>query len=131
MSSRGSVAVDGGIPTDQYVEVRDIHGAKVLKGLGHNHSLPDYSHTPNRIYIKMDDDGKFRELRVYGPDCRAYLEIALHPEPKLSQNGRSKEDVLHYHTISGPNFERSDAILLKKGDPIYEKYRYILEEFGL
>jgi len=67
------------------------------------------------MYIKINPDKTFRELRVYGADKRVYLEIAYHNESSLVPNGKP---VLHYHTYEyGSQFNngmrRSKAKFIK------------------
>jgi hypothetical protein len=62
-----------GFKTDQFFAEKRIitckvYHAKVLKGVGNNHSLPDYAHTKSSIYIKENTNGSFREMRIYDPD---------------------------------------------------------------
>lgn len=55
MSSRGSVAKNGHFGTDQYRTVEVLpSGARVLEGNGNYHSLPDYSHSPNSVYVRYN-----------------------------------------------------------------------------
>lgn len=55
MSSRGSYAVNGHVTTNEYMTTHvDSTGGKILKGCStRRHSLPDYAHTPNSVYIKL------------------------------------------------------------------------------
>ena len=53
LSSRKSVTEDGHVPDDEFETVKDLFDAKVLVGKKKGiHNLPDYSHSPNRIYIR-------------------------------------------------------------------------------
>lgn len=137
MASRGSVTKNGHVTTDEYIYVYDenghqvtVYGAKVLTGVNNNHSLPDYAHTPNSIYIKLDNEENFRELRVYNEKRFPELEIAYHPERSLTDN--AKEPVLHFHTF-GEKLNREMGGLLSetKHSDIYYKYKKYLEIFGL
>ena len=117
MASRG-VVNRLGIVTDKEYEYagNDFEDASELVGVGSNHSLPGYSHTPNRIYVKTDANG-FREMRVYGEDGKVKLEIGYHPERNLDSSGCR---VLHYHEYD-ENLDRSLAKLMTS--EIYEKYK--------
>lgn len=126
MSSRGSVAKNGHVTTDNYNTVSYVLDAKVLSGNGNNHSLPDYSHSKNTAYIKLKPDGTLHEIRFYGDNNTPIIEIAFHPEPQLN-NGDKKYSVLHYHTFNG--LDRSKAQAMTKS--IKEKYKDYLKEFGL
>lgn len=129
MSSRGSVTKNGHITTSEYKKKREVLDAKVLVGQKDQHGLPDYSHTPNRIYIKENKDGSFREMRIY-ENSFPVLEISYHIEPNIS--GNRNEKILHYHTFDkdlkrGPAREFS-----KKETPeLFAKYKKYLEEYGL
>ncbi len=126
MSSRGSYTKNGHVTTNEYAESHKVDDASVLVGQNGNHGLPDYSHTPNRIYIKEDHDGSFRELRVYDSTGKYVLEIAYHTETALT--GNAHEKVLHYHIISD-DFTRSPATLIT--DELRKKYSKYLARYGL
>jgi len=130
MSSRGTFTKNGHATTDEYRMVRMVYDAKVLVGLDGHHSLPDYSHSPNRTYIKENADGSFRELRDYDSKGHAILEIGYHGEKSLT--GNRHEKVLHYHIIA-PNWDRimGGRISSTENASIYKKYRKYLKEYGL
>ena len=95
--------------------------------------MPDYSHSSEAVYIKCEEDGRFKEMRFYNSKHEAVLEIAYHPEPKLSESGKDRQTpILHYHMMTpSQNFKRSDPILLKKDSIYYKMAEKYLEEFGL
>ena len=126
MASRGAMAKNGHVTEDEYRTVRTVYDAKVLAGTKHAHGLPDYSHTPNSIYIKENSDGSFREMRVYNEKGRLYLEIAYHGEVHLT--GNRNHPILHYHTYDEA-LKHSAAKRLTK--ELYEKYKKYLEAYGL
>ena len=129
MSSRSAKTKNGHVTTEEYEESgKNVFDAIVLKGKSGNHGLPDYSHTPNRKYIKENSDGTFREMRVHDENGKAIFEIGYHAEESLTNNRHEK--VLHYHYI-GDNFERSPAIKLEKNTSVYDEYKKYLEEYGL
>lgn len=76
-----------------------IEGIKVLKGINGEHSLPASSHS-SQAYIKLDVNGKFKEIRFYDKNHCLTLEIAYHPERNIDPSNRP---VLHYHTYN-PTF---------------------------
>jgi hypothetical protein len=134
MSSRGSKAQNGHITTTEYKLKNPysyIYDAKVLIGTSSkNHGLPDYSHTPNRKYIKENPDGSFREMRIYGEHGRPLLEIGYHPEQSLT--GNRHDYVLHYHTFeTNLNRVMGGKISKTENSDIYNKYRKYLKEYGL
>ena len=134
MSGRGSVATKGYIDTKEYDTVELVYDAKVLKGTSKQyHSLPDYSHSAEAIYIKYEEDGSFREMRFYNAKHEAVIEIAYHPEPKLSPSGKDrKTPILHYHLLTPSlNFKRDDPVLLKKDSLYYKMAEKYLRRFGL
>lgn len=129
MSSRGSLAKNGHITTNEYrtIEITELE-VKILEGLDNNHSLPDYSHTPNSIYAKLKSDGKtLHEMRFYDEKGNPIIEIAYHPEPNI--NNGNRENVVHYHLFDGLN--RSEPTLVKTHPEIKEKYKKYLKEFDL
>ena len=69
-------------------------GAKVLIGKGVNHGLPDYSNSPNAIYIKYNHNETHVTIRFYGADNKLYFEIVYHPEPNIDPTYKC---VWHYH----------------------------------
>lgn len=133
MSSRGSVIANGHVTTTEY-QLKDgkmVYDAKVLVGTTkRHHSLPDYSHSPCSIYIKENSDGSFREMRIFDKNRFPVLEIAYHPEKKLT--GNQSSSVLHYHTF-GSDLRRKDAEGLSATlhPDIYKKYKKYLKEYGL
>ena len=130
MSSRGAKARNGHVTTDEYVSVGFVvdTNAKILVGQNGNHGLPDYSHTPNRIYIKLNKDGTFRELRKFDKTGFPILEIGYHHEKKYDKN--LQNSVLHYHYFD-KDLRRIDVDILRKDNQIYKEYEKYLKEFGL
>lgn len=128
MASRGVVNSLGFVTSSEYetIESKNFMNASELVGKKGKHSLPDYSHSkPNRIYVKTDDRG-FREMRVYGEDGKAVLEIGFHREPNIP--GGEKESVLHYHLFD-ENLKHLDANPMTA--IIYEKYKSYLNQWGI
>lgn len=117
MGGRGTFA--SGTPvTHTYKTVGNIEDAKILKGTSPKyHSLPEEAHSSNK-YIKLNSDGSFRELRVYGDDHYLKLEIGYHRERNIT--GGKSNNVLHYHTYD-KNFNRSAAKPLTNA--LYKKYK--------
>lgn len=126
MASRGSEAKNGHVTTDEYsTESVTENGVKILKGNGRNHSLPDYSHSPNSVYAKLKKDGTLHEMRFYDSKGNPVLEIAHHGEPNLNRG--NKDPIVHYHTYDG--LARSPAARMT--GEIKEKYAKYLKEFDL
>ena len=133
MSSRGSVIANGHVTTTEY-QLKDgkmVYDAKVLVGTTkRHHSLPDYSHSPCSIYIKENSDGSFREMRIFDKNRFPVLEIACHPEMKLT--GNQRDSVLHYHTFDSDLSRNGAKVLSPTQRPdIYKKYKKYLKEYGL
>ena len=130
MSSRGAVAVNGHVTTDEYTTSKMVHDAKVLTGNGGKHSLPDYAHSPNSKYIKENKDGTFRELRDYDGKGYPIIEIGYHVEPNLT--GNRKDKVLHFHVFK-EDLDRAMCGKLSSTEHagIYKKYKKYLEGYGL
>lgn len=127
MGGRGSMAV-GGNRVRQFIQTGEISGSqgifKVLETNGkcNQHGLPLESGTSNG-YIKLKN-GKFHELRIYGPDHRVFLEIAYHGEYKLTGNRFDK--ILHYHVYTympDGTMKRSNAIDIRTNTSMYNKYK--------
>ncbi len=133
MSSRGAKARNGHVTTDEYrMKTNDsyIYDAKILVGQHHEHSLPDYSHTPNSKYIKENPDGTFREMRIYDNTGQPILEIAYHPEESLTGDRHTR--ILHYHVYDSELNRDPGGVLSEKDHPdIYERYKKYLKEYGL
>ncbi len=133
MSSRGALIKNGHVTTTEY-RLKDgklVYDAKVLIGTTpQQHGLPDFSHTPNRIYIKENPDGSFREMRIYDENGFPVIEIGYHPEQSLT--GNRHEYVLHYH-IFKRDLERVmvGRISETENAGIYYKYKKYLEVYGL
>ena len=124
MSSRGSFAKNMHITCNEYETIKILDsGVKILKGIGKNHTLPDYSHSPNAIYAKLHKSGDLQELRFYDDNCELIFEIGYHREGILSK----ESNVLHFHIINKLN--RSPAQQIDTN--IKEKYKVYLKEFGL
>lgn len=114
MGGRGTFAAGRNVPFT-YETIGKIHDIKVLRGLNGKHALPEESHTSD-AYIKLRENGTFHEMRIYGENHEAILDIAYHPEPNID---KSRQSVLHIHRY-GPNFDRHPAEPITKA--IYDKY---------
>jgi hypothetical protein len=74
MGGRGTFAA-GKTVDYVYKTVGKIYDVKVLEGIGGKHALPEESHSSN-AYIKLRPDGTFHEMRIYGDNHEALLDIA-------------------------------------------------------
>lgn len=133
MSSRGALIRNGHVTTEEYTskDNKSVYDAKVLVGQSPDkHGLPDYSHSPNRKYIKENPDGSFREMRVYDEKGHPIIELAYHPEPHLT--GNRHEYVLHYHTFDS-DLKRTlgGKVSETENSDIYNQYKKYLKEYGL
>ncbi len=130
MASRGQRNKIGVVTTTEYSTVpdTDYRNSSVIVGNNGNHGLPDYSHTPNRIYIKIGKTG-FREMRVYDGSGKAIFEIGYHPEKNLT--GNRTEKVLHYHAIGN----KEDPLFHQRAHPmtedVYGQYKAFLNRWGI
>lgn len=101
-----------------------ICGIKVLKRVhGDSVSLPYRSVKPSTAYISLTKKTKmFKQLRVFDANRNPIYDIDYSPhDGKVSLH-------IHYF-VDG---ERAgDPEMLHHGDAMYEKYRPILEKFGL
>ena len=99
-------------------------------GYGKNHSLPDYSHTPNSIYAKMKYDGvTLHEIRFYDDKGVPIIEIAYHPEPVINHGDR-ENSIVHYHLFKGINRD-GQPYRMDEHLEVKEKYKVYLKEFNL
>ena len=124
MGGRGSFA-SGRDVKKTYKTVSKIGKAKVLVGIGKEHSLPVESHSANAMYIKLKPDGTFHELRVFDEDKYLKFEIAYHPEPNINY-GDCISPMLHIHELKNRNdfsyTSRTTRKLTKKEFDKYKKY---------
>ena len=126
MSSRGSYAIYKRYTNYEYKTIAILdNGEEVLEGTENNHSIPDYSFSPNSIYI-IKKNGVFHAMRIYNEKHEPILEIAYHPEPILNHKNR-KDSMWHMHKY-GPNLERGPAELIS--DEVKNKYRKLLKDIG-
>ena len=126
MASRGSVAKNSRITDEEYKTISILpHDEKVIEGIGSKHSMPDYSHSPNAVYI-IYKEGSFRAMRVYGEDHMPIIEIAYHPEPNLN-NGDRQHKIWHMHNYI-PILNRQDPEFIN--DEVKKKYKELLEDIG-
>lgn len=102
-----------------YKTVDYIEGIKVLEGINGKHSLPEESHSSS-AYIKLDNYGIFKELRIYDSNHFLVKEIAFHPEGKLN-NGDLKEKIIHVHEYMRDDFKH--RIIRRLTAQEYEEYK--------
>lgn len=117
MGGRGTFAAGNDVAYT-FETIDKIEGVKVLKGLGGKHGLPEESHSGN-AYIQLKPDGTFHELRLYDKHHYLTLEIAYHPEPKIS--GSRIKNVLHVHEYERDNFKGRTTRPITQQE--YEKYK--------
>jgi len=132
MSSRGSFAKNGHVTTIEYKTIfkNETLNMEILQGTSKQfHTLPDYSHSPNMVYVKLkDDEVTLHEMRFYDSNCNPIIEIAYHPEPKIN-NGDMRTNILHYHIYKG--LIRGNAIRMDEHPEMSVKYADYLKEFDL
>ncbi len=127
MSSRGSKAKNNRFTSDEYRTAQTLpHGEEVLEGIGCNHSMPDYSHSTNSIYI-IYRKGVFHAMRIYGEDHMPVIEIAYHPEPNINQGNRNGP-VWHMHVYKKGDLEHKPAEIISV--EIEKEYKDLLEDIG-
>lgn len=119
MGGRGTYAVGNNVGYT-YETVGKIEDVKVLRGLGKKHDLPAESHSSS-AYIKLHPDSNLSMLRIYDSDHYLTMEIAYHPERKLTGTADS---VLHVHYYDR-NFNRTKADYLDRAT--FEKYKKYLK----
>lgn len=100
-----------------------FQGVKVLEGTGGLHKLPEEAHSSD-AYVQLFPDGNLQMLRFYDKDHFLTVEIAYHPEPKLTGH---RESVYHIHEY-GRDFSSRSIRLLTPDD--LEKYGKFLTKKG-
>ena len=119
MGGCGTFAVGNNVAFT-YETVGEIEGVKVLQGLpgSGKHQLPEEAHTSS-AYIKLNKDGSFNMMRIYGPNHYLQYEIAYHREPNLAPK---QAPILHIHVypIKGDMTNRKPRLLTAAE---YEKYK--------
>lgn len=121
MGGRGTFASGNQVPFT-YKTIGFIEDAKILKGISSKyHKLPEEAHSSEK-YIKLNTDGSFKMLRIYGKDHYLKLEIAYQYEGNLKNDKNGK--VLHYHEY-GKDFSRTKAKPITK--EMYNKYKKYLK----
>ena len=119
MGGRGTFA-SGNTVAYTYKTVGKIEGVKILSGIDGKHDLPVEAHS-STAYIKLHSDGNLNMLRIYDSDHYLTMEIAYHPERKLTG---TSENVLHVHYYDR-NLNRTKAAYLDRNT--FEKYRKYLK----
>ena len=116
MGGRGTFARGNNVPF-KYRTVERIEGVKVLEGSNHVKGLPVEAHSSG-AYIQLHPDGTFKMYREFNNERYLTLEIAYHPEPKLT--GHAKP-VLHIHEYPRDDFKNRSTRLLTIAE--YNKYK--------
>ena len=116
MGGRGTFA-SGNIVPFKYRTVGIIEGVKVLEGSNGVKGLPVEAHSSG-AYIQLHPDGTFKMYREFDKEKYLTLEIAYHPEPKLT--GHAKP-VLHVHEYPRNDFKNRSKRLLTTAE--YNKYK--------
>ncbi len=101
----------------QYKTVSTIGEIQILekKNPKDSHSLPEESHTPNRIYAEIRSDGKdIGKIAKYGPDGKKIWEIHTTPHHNLKE---------HYHKWNGGRPIRDPQPLTREMNDILNKVR--------
>lgn len=107
MGGRGTYAAGNNVAFS-YESIGTIAGVKILRKLDGVQKLPEEAHS-SRAYLLMTEDGVFKQYREYGADHQVVLEIAYHPERRLSGHRRP---ILHAHDYSDGFTYRSKARML-------------------
>lgn len=127
MGGRGTFASGKNVDF-RWHSVDIIEGFKVLRlNVGKTTKIPGESHSPNAKYVNYDEEtGKFKMLRVYNKNRLPELEIA--------EGTHQGVKGLHWHLLHGDvanhNIQGTQGVdwdWLHKGDPLYKKYKTIIE----
>lgn len=120
MGGRGSFT-NGKLRKYGWKTVGKVGDVKILKKIdGRNNKLPEYSNSPNSIYARYSEDGKFRQLRVYNENRVPILDV---------EYGYHKNILgLHVHYLNGdPDHRDKKTEFIGSDDPIYKRFRKIIE----
>ncbi len=127
MASRGSVAKNKRFMSNEYKTIGVLpHGEEILEGCGKNHSMPDYSHSANSVYV-IYRKGVFHAMRVYGENHMPVIEIAHHPEPNIN-HGNRHDPVWHMHVFDKGDLEHKPAQLIDI--KVEKEYKGLLEDIN-
>lgn len=122
MGGRGSYLQKGGFKVQDYKVVDIIAGIKVLSKRNDKNkstNLPTMSNTPGTMYMSKNKRGYIKQLRIYGNDRRAKIDIDFDHKHKGMQP--------HIHFYKGGR-ENNVRELTKKD---IKKYGKILKEIGV
>lgn len=123
MGSRGSFLESGGFSAPaRWHTVDYVDGIKVLapKDSKASMNLPERSNTPGTSYVLYRKNGDFDQLRVFGDNRIPIFDI--------DYGTHQGKKTLHVHYfVNGKRAEQNDIISLKKGDPLYEKYKNLFK----
>ncbi|MDO4177600.1 MAG: hypothetical protein Q4D21_00245 [Phascolarctobacterium sp.] len=126
MGGKGTYS-SGKSPSFTYKKIGEISGIKILAPIDETKALklPEESHSPKTSYVVLDKNGIFHQFREYNENHEVVLEIGYHHEPRLGTG-----DVLHVHIHSTPgviHHREAEKRVIKSGDPIYEKYKFLFK----
>lgn len=99
-----------------------VDGIKVLapKNPKASMNLPERSNTPGTSYVLYRKNGDFDQLRVFKADRTPLLDI--------DYGTHRGEKTLHVHYFfNGKRAKQDEIIFLKKGHPLYEKYKNLFK----
>ncbi len=105
----------------QYKTVGTIGNIQILekKNPKDSHSLPEESHTPNRVYAEIRSDGKdVGKIAKYGPDGKKIWEIHTTPHHSLKE---------HYHEWNDGNPVGNPKPLTQEMANILKKVRDFID----
>lgn len=123
MGSRGSFLESGGFSAPaRWHTVDYVDGIKVLapKDSKASMNLPERSNTPGTSYVLYRKNGDFDQLRVFGDNRIPIFDI--------DYGTHQGKKTLHVHYfVNGKRAEQNDIISLKKGNPLYEKYKNLFK----
>jgi hypothetical protein len=120
MGGRGMYSATGGFTRREYETVGMLEDLKVIEPIDKSKkkaNLPLYSGTPGTSYIKLDDEGHFRQLRVYGEDRLPVLDIDYGRHKPLTGDEKG------YHAHDWQNGKRQPGrFMTDKELQRYQKY---------
>lgn len=129
MGGRGSYS-KGNIPEQfTYETIAKIRGIKVVVPVNRKGSfkLPEEAKS-SKGYVIFNRSGVFQQYREYNEEHKVVLEIGYHHENQLQKKGESGRNILHVHVYEVPGVENHKNVktyVLKPGDALYERYKFL------
>lgn len=99
MGGRGTFLKEGGFTEQHWNTTGLLHDVKVLqrKDPKARIGLPSFSNTPGTMYIAINREGKFHQLRKYNDDRSPVLDVDYGIDTPLTGRGESRHSYTRVH----------------------------------